>query len=140
MQERLEPMSEFVVAHSETAKLFESIEEPLHEVTCLVSLPVVFTRSTAVATRRDDGFCARGVDALDEGIAVVPLVSDHRLRRDRFDQRGSLLNIRDMATGENQAQRITQGIHARMDLGGQSASRAANGLIATVFLSAPAEC
>ena len=49
-------------------------------------------------------------------------------------------NVGYLASGENQAQGIAQRIHAGVNLGGQSATRAANRLIATVFFGAPAEC
>jgi len=51
MQERIESASEFVVASGEPAKLLEAIEESLHEIARLVSIPVKFARREAIAAR-----------------------------------------------------------------------------------------
>jgi hypothetical protein len=46
----------------------------------------------------------------------------------------------DLAAGEAERQRIAQGVDDHMDLGGQSAARAAYGLVDPPFLRAPALC
>jgi hypothetical protein len=45
-----------------------------------------------------------------------------------------------LTTGEMKADRIAERIHQRVDLGGQPALAAADGLILAGFLGAPAAC
>ena len=120
--------------------MFEAIEESLDEVARLVAVPVDLAWRVPVATRRDDGLSAGGLDDLNQGIAVVALVGDHRLGGDGLEQGSALGDVSDLAAGQDQPDGIAQRIDAGMDLGGQSAPRAADRLIATVFLGAPAAC
>jgi len=140
MQESVEAVGEFVVACREATKLFEPVEESLNQVACFVPLPIELARPESVATRRDDGLSARLGDCCDEHIAVISLVSDDCIGLDGIDQCRPLRNVGCLATGEDQAQWIAQGIHACMNLGSQPTARAADRLIATVFFNAPAEC
>jgi len=135
MQESIEAVGEFVVAGREATKLFEPIEESLHQVTRFVPLPIELARGASVAPRRDDGLSPRLGDHCDEHVAVVSLVGDNCISLDGIDQCGPLCNVGYLATGEDQAQWIAQGIHACMDLGSQPTTRAADRLIATVFLT-----
>lgn len=77
---------------------------------------------------------------LNEGIAVVALVRYDRLRFERLNQRRPLRDVIDISCGQNASHRITQSIYAGVNLGGQTAARAADRLIAIVFLGAPDAC
>jgi len=101
-------MNKFVVASHEATKLLKSIEESLNEAS-LLGTP-----------------------------AVVPLVSQRSIRADRRNHGMALRDIGHLLTGEDQSQRITQGIHANLDPGRQTAIRSANRPIADAFLGAPA--
>ncbi len=103
-------------------------------------MPVRLALSRAVSARGNDGLGAGGFNRFDQGVAVVPLVGNNRSSWNGIDQCSTLRDVRFLTAGQDQAQRVAEGINADMDLGGQSASRAADRLIATVFLSAPAEC
>lgn len=140
MQEGVKTIGELVVAGAKAAELLEAIGKSFNEVARLVALPVVPALCVAVAARRNDGFGTGGLDGGNQGIAVVALVGNDSLRRDGLDQGSALGDIGDLARRQNEANRITQRIDAGMDLRGQSTSRAADRLIATVFLGAPAAC
>ena len=140
MQEGIESSRKFVVARGEATKLLEPMEESFNKIACLVSLPVIVTRSEAIASWRDDRLSAGGLNGGDEGVAVVALVRNDGIGRDGFHQGRSLVNVGPLTTGEDQSQRIAQGIHASVNLGRQTTPRAADRLIATVFFGAPAEC
>jgi len=140
MQEGVESIGEFVVSRGEAAELFETIEESLDEISRLVAMPVDFAWRIPVAARWDDGLSTGSLDDFNQGIAVVTLVGDDRLGRDGVDQGGALGDVGHLASGQDQPNGITQRIDTGMDLGGQPAPRAADRLIATVFLGAPAAC
>jgi hypothetical protein len=133
MQEGIKSIGEFVVSRGEATDLFETIKESLDDISCLVRMPVDPSRPIPVAARRDDGLSANRLDGLDQGVAVVALVGDDRLGRNGFDQGSTLGDIGHLAGGQDQSDGIAQRIYAGVNLGGQSAPRAADRLIATVF-------
>ena len=140
IEEGIEAMIEFVVSSSKGPKLFEPIEESLNEISGLVSLLVIRAKRKSIAARRNNSLGPCGDDDVHEGIAVIPFVGDHSIGCDSLDQSRALRNVGGVATGQDQAQRITQGIYTGVNLGGQPTARTADRLIATVFLGAPAEC
>lgn len=133
MQEGVESIGEFVVSRGEAAELFEAIEESLDEVARLVAMPVDRAWRVPVATRRDDGLSAGRLDDLNQGIAVVALVGDDRLGGYGLDQGSPLRDVSDLSAGQDQPDVVAQRIDAGMGLGGQSAPRATDRLIATIF-------
>ena len=140
MQERIEPRSELVVARREAPELFEPVEESLDEVSRFVAVPVGMALGRAVASRRDDGLGAGSLNRFDKSVAVVSLVGDDSSGRNGLDQRGPLRDVRFLPASQDQAQRVAEGVDTGVDFGGQPTPRAADRLIATVFLGAPAEC
>jgi hypothetical protein len=140
MQKGVESLGEFVAASGKATELLESVEEPLDQIPCLVAMPVDRALYLAIGSRRDDGLRAGGFDGVDQFVAVVSLVRDDGLGRYFADQCAALRHVGDLPAGEDQAQRITQGIDAGVNFGGQPASRPSDRLIATVFLGAPAAC
>ncbi len=120
MQEGVESIGEFVISRGEAAELFETIEESLDEISRLVAMPVDFAWRISVAARWDDGLSTGSLNDLNQG--------------------GALGDVGHLASGQDQPNGITQRIDTGMDLGGQPAPRAADRLIATVFLGAPAAC
>lgn len=104
----------------------------------LVAMPVDISLGFAVAARWDIGQCLGRFDRFDELVAVVAFIGRDCGGGDVRKQGGR--HISDLATGQDQTQRIAQGIDTGVNLGGQSATRPTDRLIATVFLRAPAEC
>ena len=133
-------MSEFVIAGRDATELLDATEESLDEVAGFVLLPVELARRESVATWRNDCLGASLGNRIHESVAVVPLVGNNSIARNGINQCRPLGNVGDLSSRENQAQRITPCIHTSVNLGRQSATRAADRLIATVFLGAPAEC
>jgi hypothetical protein len=140
MQEGVESAGKFVVSGCDTAELLEAIEESLDEVSCLVAVPVNISLGVAIASRWDYRFCTGGLDDVNQGIAVVALVGDDGAGRDCLNQGSALRDIGNLASRQDQTNRIAECIDTCMNLGGQPAPRATNRLIATVFLGAPAAC
>ena len=120
--------------------MFKPVEEALDEVSRFVAVPVGIALGRAIASRWDDGLGASGFNRFDQRIAVVSLVGDDGAGRNSLDQRGPLRDVRLLPTGQDQTQRIAKRVDTGVDLGAQPTPRAADRLIATVFLGAPAEC
>ena len=133
MNERQEGYSEFVVARGDASELLDAAEETLDQIATLVDMPIEGARVESVGAWRDDRLAALLGNDAHEGIGVVTLVGDDELGRLVLDQCCRLLNIRDLACREDDAQRIAQGIHGNMQLGRQSAARTANFLTARFF-------
>jgi hypothetical protein len=75
-------------------------------------------------------------NALDfaDTMQATPSISDKR------QQRVGLRDVMDLPTREAERQRIAQGVNDHMDFRREPAARAADGLVETPFLRAPAEC
>ena len=140
MQEGVESTGEFVVSGCDTAELLKAIEESLDKVSCLVAVPVDFALGVAIVSRWDDCFGPGGLDDVDQGVAVVTFIGNDSAGRDCLNQGSSLRHIGHLASRQDQANRVAQGINTSMNLGGQPAPRTTDRLIATVFLGAPAAC
>lgn len=97
-------------------------------------------RLLAIRLGRDDRGDAGCLQILDESIRIIALVTDQRFWADLGEQGLRLLEIVDLPPGEAQLLRVAQRIDEGMDLGGQSSSRTADGLIFAVFFRAPALC
>lgn len=131
---------EFVVSRGEAAKLLELVEESLDEVSRLIAVPVDLAGRVPVVAGWDDGLSAPRLDDFDQSITVVALVGDDWLSGYGVDQGHPLRDVSHLSAGQDRADGVTQRIRAGLDLGGQPAPRAADRLIATVFLGAPAAC
>ena len=79
------------------------------------------------------------IECVDQRIGVVSLVADERTRIGIFEQRLRASQVMVLPWRQHQVARITQGIDERVDFGGQSSARSADGLRA-VFFRAPALC
>lgn len=133
MNERQERFGEFVVARGNASELPDAAEEAFDQIAALVDMSVERARVESVRAKRNDSLTALCRDGLDEGIRVVALVGHDEFGGLILDQRRGLLDIGDLTRGENDPQRITQGIDGHMQLGGQSAPRATDFLTACFF-------
>ena len=139
MDERQEGFGEFVVARGDTSELLDAAEETLDQIAALVDMPVERARVESIGTWRDDCLAALCGNCFDKGIRVVALVGHDEIGGLILNQCGGLLDVGDLPGGENDPQRIPQGIHRDMQFGRQSAPRTADFLLAGFFW-APAEC
>ena len=140
MQESVESAGQLVVSGGDATELLESIEKAFDQVARFVAMPIDGPLMDSVAARRDVGKGRSGFDSFDQFIAVVAFVGRNSGGRNIGDQRGPLRNVRYLSAGQDQAQRIAQGINAGMNFRSQPAARSTDRLIATVFFGAPAAC
>jgi hypothetical protein len=140
MQAGEEIARSFFVAGRDASELFDELKETLDEVALGVEGEIAIASDLTVRLWRDDGLDGSHFEALDEGVGVIAFVAEEGFGL-RFSRKGfSLGDIVDLAAGEAERQRVAQGVDDHMDLGGQSAARAAYGLVDPPFLRAPALC
>ena len=120
--------------------MLDDAEEPLNEVTLAVEREVAFAFDCPIGLWRDDHVDDTRRQAVNEAVRVITLVAEQGLRLDKCHQRLGLRDIVNLAAGEAERQRIAQGIDDHVDLRGEPAARAADGLVEPLFLRAPALC
>ena len=135
-----EVSSELVVSCGDAAEVLELVEEALDEVALAVEREVAMARGDAIGLGRDDRGDAPRLQGQDQGVGVIGLVGQEGPRADPGQQQLGLAKIAGLTGRQRDADRIAQGIDDDVDLGGQSASGAADGLVLAVFFRAPALC
>lgn len=130
---------EFVVACGDGAEVLEFVEEAFDEIALAVEREVAIARGLAVGLWGNDRGDAAFGERLDQRISVISLVADQGLWIDAVNQRLCASQIVSLPRGEHQIDGIAQGIDKGVYLGGQSAARSADRLLA-VFFRAPALC
>ena len=135
-----EVSGELVVARGDSPEVFEFIEEALDEVALAIDVSFDDALDADVALRGDMGFGAGGFDLVDDREREVPAVGDDIARqRHAIDQRRKRRLVGGLAGGEQEPDRQAAGIDDGMDLGAQSSTRTADGVIRTPFFP-PAAC
>ena len=127
-------------AGGDAAELFELAEETLDEIAAPVEFAIDGALDLDAALGRDMGLATCLSDEVDDGAAVVAAVGDERLGRRQSGQKvrhGGL--VRRLPWRDQQPDRQSVLIDDGMDLGAQSATRTANGVIRTPFFP-PAAC
>ena len=131
---------ELVVTRGYAAEVLELVEEALDEVALALEREIAGAEALAVGLGRDHRGDAPLGQAVDEPIGVEGLVADQSGGVGRLGQRFCACQIMRLARREHQFDGIAQGIDERVDFGGQSAARAADGLRFAPFFRAPALC
>ena len=102
--------------------MFDFVEETLDEIALAVEREVAEALDDAVGFWRYDNFGATGFDDVDDGLAVVALVSQHVFCGDVFQEQFCLGAIGGIARSEDETERITQSIAQGVQFCGQSAT------------------
>ena len=102
-------------------------------------MPIDGAGRFTIATGRNDGLGASFFNALNQGLAVIPLVCNHSTGTNPRDQCRALRDIGHLPCAQDEADRIAQSIHASVNLGGQPTPASPDGLVLmrTVFFSSP---
>ena len=131
---------EFVVSCGDTSEMFDLVEEAFDEVALFVDLRIDGALGFAVFLGRDVGLGAMACDELDDGLGVVAAISDGIVGRpERVDQGRHSGFVGCLAWCQEQADRQALAVDHRVDLGAQSSTRTADGVIRTPFFP-PAAC
>ena len=130
-----------VVAGGNGPELLELGEEVLDQMPGLVELFIEGARCRPGLPRWDHG-CLAGVSQRLEHalVGIEGFVGDERLGLKLREQGIGSGQIVLLSAGEMKAGRIAERIDGGVDLGGQPALAAADGLILAQFLGAPAAC
>ena len=106
-----------------------------------IKLSVIVARRGPVGSWRDHGGLAGGRQWLEYArVGVERLVGDQRVGFHHGQQVVRSDQVVCLAAGQEEADRVAQGVDQGVDLGAQSATRAANRLVLAGFFWAPALC
>ena len=131
---------ELVVARCDCAKMLDGIEESFDQVALAIEHEIATALDKSVDLGRDDRRDPALLKGLDQPIGVIRLVGEEGLRIDVLQERFCLAEVRGLAWGQREGDGIAQRVDEGVDFGGQTASGAADGLVAAVFFRAPALC
>ena len=130
-----------VVASGDGPELLELGEKVLDQVACRVEVVVEGARYLAGLARGDHRRLASLGQRLEHPrVGIECFVGDERLGLKLREQGIGSSQVMVLTTGEMKADWIAERIHQRVDLGGQPALAAADGLILANFLGAPTAC
>lgn len=137
---REEVSGEFVVTGGDGTEVFELVEESLDEVALAVEREIDRTADLDVALGRDMGGGAVGLDQFDDGPGVVaPVGDDVAGEAKAVDEHRQQGLVGGLAGAEDEADRQAPSVDDDVDLGAQSSTRTANGVIRAPFFP-PAAC
>jgi len=114
----------FLVASGDGAEVFDDIEEALDEVALGIEGEVAWPLHLSIGFGWDDWPDLAHLEMVNEAVAVVGFVSDHRIHLDLLGERDGLSDVMGLAAGEADHQRVAEGIDDGVDLGRQSSARA----------------
>ena len=130
-----------VVAGGDGAELLELGEEILDQVARLVEVSVVVRGELRLALGGITTVLPAAVSgSMTRFLGIERLVGDQRVGLHRGQQLIGTDEIVRLAAGQGEADRIAERIDQRVDLGAQSAARAADRLVLAGFFWAPALC
>ena len=120
--------------------MLEFVEEALDEVAPAVDREVDNAANADVALAGDMGFGAAGLDELDDGAGKETTIGDHVVGQTQpLDQRRKGCLVGGLTGREQETDRQAARVDDDVDLGAQSSTRPADGVIRAPFLP-PAAC
>ena len=123
-----------IVTGGDCAVLLELGEEILDQVTRGVDITIECLRLLPIGLRWDHRFLSRGGERFANPLVRIKrLIGDQCIGLHIGQQLVGSDKVMSFATGQIKAGRIAKGIHQRVDLGAQSAARAADRLVLAVF-------
>jgi len=121
---------ELVAARGDTTEVFELAEEALDLIALAVDRRVDGALDLTITLGGDMGPSASGSDQVEDGLGAVAAVSDERAcRRQAVDELGDRRLVRCLSSGQHDPERQAVLVHQGVDLGAQSSTRTADGVI-----------
>jgi hypothetical protein len=131
---------ELIVACGDTAEMFDLVEEALDEVALSIEVRIDGSSDLDVALGGDVGGGAAAGEEFDDGPRAVAAVGDGVAGRPQsLDQAGQGRLVRGLARRQEETNGQAAIIDDGVELGGQSSTRTANGVIRAPFFP-PAAC
>ena len=119
--------------------MLELAEEALDEVALSVDAPVGGSVDDALAGRGNVGLGSASSDEVEQSVGVVAAIGDDMPAFEAGQQLGGSFQIVGLAGGEYEPDRQAGFVDDGVDLGAQSSTRTADGVILAPFLP-PAAC
>lgn len=120
--------------------MLELAEEAFDLIALAVDGRIDGALDLAILLGGDVGASALGGDEVDDGLCIIAAVGDERwCRRQAIYQGSNRSLVGGLPGGEHDAQRQTILVHQGVDLGAQSSTRTADGVIRAPFFP-PAPC
>lgn len=130
----------FVVAGRDAAEVLQLVEEAFDEIALSIDCAVDRALNLAVTAGRDMSPPAAAFDQIDQGASIISAIGDEIAAGfDLFDQCRCHRLVRRLARRQNDSHRQARLVDDGIDLGAQSSTRTANGVIRTPFFP-PAAC
>jgi len=130
----------FLVARGNAAVVLDLVNEPLDQIAFLVQMLVVRDGLRSRAARWDHRLGAELGHGGAKFVGIIPLVGEHVFGGKAIDQSFGLADVVDLPRGQNEADRIAEGIDTDIDFGAQAAARTPDRLILVSPFLAPAAC
>jgi len=134
-----EVASELVEASGDASEMLEFAEEALDQIALAVDASVDGSMDETLACRWDVGPGAAGSDQLEQRVGIITAVGDDVAALQAGQQVWRRAQVVGLAGGQHEPYRQTVLIDEHVDLGAQSATRTADGVILAPFLP-PAAC
>ena len=124
----------FVIAGCDRPELLELAEKILDQATLFVEFSIELAGCQAVCPGRDyGGFASRRQPVEYSAIGIKGTICDQQVGGHLRQQRISRGQVVRLSRRQQKAQRITERVDQRMDLGAQTAAAAAKGLVLSFF-------
>jgi hypothetical protein len=118
-----------LVSRRHPPRLLDQVDEPLDLLALFVQVLILITRHLPMLLGRDYCLGTLPLRRLHDGVAVVGLVGDERIRLMPRDQGLSLRDVRLLTGRQDEFDRVPQRIDRDVDLGAESAAGTAEGLV-----------
>ena len=120
--------------------MFDFAEQAFDQIALFVELAIEASPCRGRGSARHDGHRACGGDGVHRPLTIIALVGKDVAGLQALEQRLDLGDVVALAAGQEEAERIPQGVGGDMDLGGQAALRPADRVSLSPFFWAPALC
>lgn len=136
MKEREEISGEFLEAHGDPSKAFNSLEEALHQVPLLVEMKVDRPLARTVGFGRNSHRTAVALEERHQGRSVIGLVSRNVGVGDVTEKLIGEFHLMRLAGRKRETDWVSERINDGVDLRGRTSARASN-LLGPLFLPRP---
>ena len=133
---------EFVEPAGDAAEVLQLAEQALDARALLVEAPVGFACRGAGRMGWDDSDGTLLFDPVEDGVAVIRAIGEHRLNgdhRDRAEQGDGLGRVAGLARREGEAERVAEAVRYCVQLAGIATPRTPKALLSFTFFAPAAQ-
>ena len=119
--------------------MLELVEEPLDQIALPINAPIDCTMHQALSGRGNMCLGTAGPDQIEQSIGIIATVGDDVAALEACEQMRRCTQVMSLACGQHEPHGKAFLIDHRIDLGAQSSTRTADGVILALFFP-PAAC